>query len=146
MGTLIRIEMAGVRTSPDGTAAKEKPSNERETVVLPADSLVELLGDEHIRQILEMIAEDSMGGREMAEAASLSRPTVYRRLNELEDAGLVETTMAVCSEGHHHKEYSAVLETANLELNGDGLTATVRTGGNAAAAGHDTENWSHVDD
>lgn len=137
--------MASVLTSPDDTAAREEPSKEQETVVLPADSLVELLGDKHTRRILEMIAEDPMGGREIAEAASLSRPTVYRRLNELEDAGLVETTMAICSDGHHHKEYSAVLETANLELNGDGLTATIQTGGNAAAA-HGPESWSHVDD
>lgn len=137
--------MASVLTSPDDTAAREEPSKEQETVVLPAASLVELLGDKHTRRVLEMIAEDPMGGREIAEAASLSRPTVYRRLNELEDAGLVETTMAICSDGHHHKEYSAVLETANLELNGDGLTATIQTGSNAAAA-HGPESWSHADD
>lgn len=138
--------MASLLTSPDDTAASKESSNERGNTVMPADKLFELLGDKHTRRILEMIADESLGGREIAEAASLSRPTVYRRLGELEEAGLVKTTMAIRSDGHHHKKYSAVLEKVNLALNEDGLTATVQTGHNPDDTNNKLEKRTVADD
>lgn len=101
--------------------------HERDDPIVSADQLVDLLGDEYTRQVLETIADGPMGGREIAEATSISRPTVYRRLNRLQELGLVETSMALCADGNHHKQYRAVLETANLRLDGSGLTASVET-------------------
>lgn len=138
--------MASLRTSPDDTAASKESFNEREATVMPAESLFELLGDKHTRRILEMIANEPLGGREISEAASLSRPTVYRRLGELEEAGLVTTTMAIRSNGHHHKKYSAVLEKANVALTGDGLTATVQTGHSSDDTHNKLEKLTVADD
>lgn len=137
--------MTSAVASPNSTAVRDDASDEREPDVPSADNLVELLGDEHTRRVLETIADEPMGGRAVAEAVSLSRPTVYRRLNDLADAGLVETTMAMCPDGHHHKQYTTVFETASLELTTDGLTATVNrtdsavdaTGGSKRAVGDD---------
>lgn len=98
-----------------------------ETPTVSADELVDLLGDEMTRQVLETIADDGKGGREIAESLPVSRPTVYRRLNELVEAGLVDTTMVVCPDGHHHKQYRAVLEAARFQLGEGGLTADVQT-------------------
>lgn len=92
-----------------------------------AAKLVDLLGDEYTRQVLETIADEPMGGREIAEATAISRPTVYRRLNRLEEVGLVETQMELCPSGNHHKQFQAVLEIASFQLDGGELTASVRT-------------------
>lgn len=92
-----------------------------------AAQLVDLLGDEYTRQVLETIADEPMGGREIAEATAISRPTVYRRLNRLEEVGLVETRMELCPNGNHHKQFQAVLEMASFQLDGGELTASVRT-------------------
>lgn len=137
--------MTSAVASPNGTAVRDDTSDERDSGVPSADDLVELLGDEHTRRVLETIADEPMGGRAVAEAVSLSRPTVYRRLNDLADAGLVETTMAMCPDGHHHKQYTTVFETASIELTTDGLTATVNRTDSAADAGGGLER-AIVDD
>lgn len=115
--------MESVLASGEGTELRERDDGPAVT----ADELVDLLGDEMTRQVLKTIADEAKGGREIAESLPVSRPTVYRRLNELVEAGLVDTTMVVCPDGHHHKQYRAVLETARFRLGEGGLTADVRT-------------------
>lgn len=113
---------------PNDDRGTEEPTPDSDGDCGPsAAQLVDLLGDEYTRQVLETIADEPMGGREIAEATAISRPTVYRRLNRLEEVGLVETRMELCPDGNHHKQFRAVLETASFQLGGGGLTANVRT-------------------
>lgn len=119
--------MATVLAKGDKDRRGEKGAREQDGSVVTADQLVDLLGDEYTRRVLETIAEEPMGGREIAERTSISRPTVYRRLNRLQEVGLVDTSMTYCPDGNHHKEYRAVLEKASLRLGGSGLTASICT-------------------
>lgn len=113
---------------PNDDRGSEEPTPDSDGDCGPsAAQLVDLLGDEYTRQVLETIADEPMGGREIAEATSISRPTVYRRLNRLEEVGLVETEMVLCPDGNHHKQFQAVLETASFRLDAGELTASVRT-------------------
>jgi DNA-binding transcriptional ArsR family regulator len=113
---------------PNDDRRSEEPTPDSDGDCGPsATQLVDLLGDEYTRQVLETIADEPMGGREIAETTSISRPTVYRRLNRLEEAGLVETGMELCPNGNHHKQFQAVLEMASFQLDGGELTASVRT-------------------
>jgi len=57
----------------------------------------------------------------------MSRPTAFRRLNELERAGLVTTEQHIDNSGHHHKRYRAVVEEVSFELTADGLAASITT-------------------
>lgn len=120
--------MASVRTSTDGdpTGEERKPGTADDAPV-DAEGLVELLGDENTRSVLEAITDEALAVKEIAAAASLSTPTVYRRLARLEEAGLVASRLAVCADGHHHEQYRAVLDSASFRLGPDGLTASVRT-------------------
>jgi len=92
---------------------------------IAADTLVDVLGDECTRQTLTVVTAEPMGGREVADALSVSRATAYRHLNRLRDAGLVDTRMTYDSDGHHHKQFFAVLEEATLSFGSGGLTAEV---------------------
>lgn len=98
--------------------------SERESSVATGE-LLDLLGDEYTRAVLEAVAETGRSGREVAEVTDVSRPTAFRRLNRLEAAGLVRTEMVVETDGHHYKEYQSVLERASFELGKDGLSADV---------------------
>lgn len=101
---------------------------ESETGQVPApDALLELLTADYTRAILAAIRTEPKPARVIAEECGASRPTVYRRLNSLEDAGLVASGMAYESDGHHRTVFEATLETLSLDLVDDGLSVTVTT-------------------
>jgi DNA-binding transcriptional ArsR family regulator len=96
------------------------PDEEERTI--DPDELLSLLSDDHARSILKTISDEGRPARTIADHLDLSRATVYRRLNRLQDAGLVETTMAYHSEGHHRKHYHAGLDEVRLSFE-DGTVA-----------------------
>jgi DNA-binding transcriptional ArsR family regulator len=87
--------------------------------------LLELLGDEYTRHVLRAVVEQPRGGTAVAEAADVSKATAYRRLDALEEAGLVVSETVFNPEGHHHERYRAVVEEIELRFEASELTATV---------------------
>lgn len=88
-----------------------------------ASELLELLGDEYTRRVFEAVAERPRSGQGVAEAADISRPTAYRRLNALCDADLVTTEMDISKGGHHRKRFNAVVKHIDISLDNDGIEA-----------------------
>lgn len=101
------------------------------------DTLLELLGDEYTYRVLEAVVEQPRTGREIMEATEVSKATVYRRLEELEEAGLVESTIHLAKDGNHCKQFHAVVSSIRVEFDEDGLTADVESGGRSGGAGPD---------
>jgi DNA-binding transcriptional ArsR family regulator len=95
---------------------------------LTTAELLDLFGDEYTRRVYEVVAEQPQSGRAVAEAADVSRPTAYRRLNDLRDAGLLHTEMAICEDGHHRERFEAVATTLSVSLDEDGMDAMVSVG------------------
>lgn len=91
--------------------------------------LLELLGDEYTRRVLAAVTERPRSGREVMDVADVSKATAYRRLGSLEDAGLVESEMAFDPDGHHHEKFHAVVESVDISLGEDGLSASLETEG-----------------
>lgn len=89
--------------------------------------IVELLEDEYARGILVAASDEPMSASELSDACDASPPTIYRRLDALESAGLVEQQTLPDSEGHHYTIYRATLESVTITVDGDGLTADVTT-------------------
>ncbi|MFW6321382.1 MAG: ArsR/SmtB family transcription factor [Halohasta sp.] len=79
-----------------------------------APEAIELLNDSYARELLTTLASGPRRGRELAEACGFSRPTVYRRLNRLEAAGLVGTEIRIAPDGNHCKEFSLVRDELRL--------------------------------
>jgi len=90
-----------------------------------ADELLELLGDDHARRVLHEIAAEPRTGRELVAAVDVSKSTVYRRLERLEAAGLVESTRRIDPDGHHRKQFHAVDAVLEFDLCRDGLRVSV---------------------
>lgn len=92
---------------------------------IDSESLLELLGDEYTRRVLNAVAKCPRSGPEVMEAADVSKATAYRRLGELEDAGLIESRTVFDPDGHHHEQFTAVVESLDVSLETDGLAVTV---------------------
>lgn len=105
-----------------GKQAVTAAGRSTDSVSVAPDELLELLGDNYTREVLEAVMAMPRSGREVSEVTSVSKPTAFRRLNRLEEAGLVRTELAVDKSGHHHKEYRAVIEELTVEFGSDGIT------------------------
>ncbi|MFD1588430.1 helix-turn-helix domain-containing protein [Halorientalis brevis] len=107
--------------APEATRSNEPMQNDG-----PAGAeLLDLFGDEYTRRVFEAVAEQPRGGRAVAEVANVSRATAYRRLNDLRDAGLVRTEMALCEDGHHREQYEAVAESLSVSFEDGQIEAMV---------------------
>lgn len=80
------------------------------------DTVVELLTDETVRTILEETSVEPLSAVELAERCETSRQTVYRRLEHLADADLVDDRTRVRQDGHHDTVYTAALEHISITL------------------------------
>jgi DNA-binding transcriptional ArsR family regulator len=109
---------AGVRSDSDQHSDSDTAS---------AAELLALFGDEYACDILRTLADGPASARALADACGMSRPTAYRRLNRLTDAGLVEERLQIAPDGHHRKEFRLVGETATFELVRTGITSTIDT-------------------
>lgn len=98
-----------------GTDSSDAPAS--------TEVLLDLLGDEYTRRVFEAVSESPRGGRAVADTAGVSRATAYRRLNELEDAGLVTSEYRLDPDGHHHDQYVAVVDGLSISLD-DGTIET----------------------
>jgi predicted transcriptional regulator len=100
-----------------------------------AAALLELLDADHTQTILAETRVAPWSARALADACGASRATIYRRLNRLEDARLVESSMRYDADGHHRTVYEATLESITVDVTEDGyaLSVTTSTGASAAA-------------
>lgn len=81
------------------------------------ESIAALLEDGTARQILTETSLEPMSATELSERCDVSEPTIYRRLEDLRECGLVEERTRPDPEGgHHHKVYSPTLERVSVEL------------------------------
>jgi len=89
--------------------------------------LLRLLDDEYARRILGLLSKGSQRGRELSERCEFSRPTVYRRLNRLEDAGLVGSELRLDPDGNHCKEFSLVRDALRITFDDSTMTVTAHS-------------------
>lgn len=89
-----------------------------------APEQLDLLDDRYARELLTVLTSGPCRGRELAETTGFSRSTVYRRLNRLEDAGLVTSRIRLDPEGSHCKEFALVRETLQVSIADGGITVT----------------------
>ena len=78
--------------------------------------IVELLSDTHVQTILSATSVEACSASELAEQCDASDQTVYRRLERLEEAGLVSDRIRARDDGHHDTVYTARLEHVSITL------------------------------
>lgn len=85
------------------------------------EEVLELLDDDHVRAVLAAVTETERTAREIVDVVESSRATVYRRLNDLEAAGLVEVGMQFDDDGHHRELYRAVPSQITVSIGSEGV-------------------------
>lgn len=111
----------------------ERVDDQPEATPAPAD-LLELLDADHTQTILAETRAAPRSARALADTCGASRATIYRRLNRLEDAELLESDMRYDDDGHHRTVYEATLESVTVDVTDDGYALSVATSTGASAA------------
>jgi DNA-binding transcriptional ArsR family regulator len=87
--------------------------------------LLDLLSDDYAREILAATSVNPMSAYEIAETCEMSPPTVYRRIERLQEFGLVDEETRVEPSGNDYKVYSATLREVSLSLDEGTFEAVV---------------------
>lgn len=87
--------------------------------------ITELLADDVVRTILAATYKEPLSAEQLSDRCAVSPATVYRRLDELEDHGLVTARTEPDDEGHHYRVYRATLDRVVVDLTADGFEVRV---------------------
>lgn len=77
-------------------------------------TLVGLLDDEHVRTILAATSAEPLSAAALSDRCGVSTSAVYRRVDRLVDADLLDERTRPRSDGHHDTVYVATLERFEL--------------------------------
>ncbi|WP_159902422.1 ArsR/SmtB family transcription factor [Salinirussus salinus] len=85
----------------------------------PIEDILDTIGDEHARRVLAAISREPKPAKELAEECDLSLPTIYRRVEMLEEHDLVKDRTLVADDGNHYKVYECNFESTVISLDDD---------------------------
>ncbi|MFQ3320384.1 MAG: two-component system response regulator AdeR [Natronomonas sp.] len=88
------------------------------------DDVLDALGDPKTRRCCYALAETPKSARELADETGYSLPTVYRRLNALQQAGIIESRTRLDPDGDHHDTFIAVTTRIQIDLE-DGVRVDI---------------------
>lgn len=89
------------------------------------EDLLALLDDEYARTIIVETYRDPRSANALSTACGADPSTVYRRIDRLQERGLVESRQRLDPDGHHYKVYAAQLEHVGVDVTNDGLDVSV---------------------
>ena len=82
----------------------------------PIEDILDTIGDRRARHVLASIAHEPRSAKEIAEELDLSLPTVYRRIEELEDYDLVEGRTEIATDGNHYRVFECSFDSTVISL------------------------------
>ncbi|WP_135534984.1 helix-turn-helix domain-containing protein [Halostella pelagica] len=95
--------------------------------------VLSLLDDECARTILIATSEEPMSADALTEACNASAPTIYRRIDRLDEHDLLEEQQEMDPDGHHYKTYAARLERVAVDIEDGTMDIDVHRRGEDAA-------------
>lgn len=103
--------------SPIGTSEEEKPD------ICPETAL-DLLEDSYAQEILAALREEPRSARCLHQSLEASRATVYRRLDALEEAGLVTGQLSYDPGGNHRQVFHPTVSELEISVTAEGIEVT----------------------
>ena len=83
------------------------------------EDILDTIGDQHAREVLAAISREPKSAKDLAEECDLSLPTVYRRIEMLDEYDLVTDQTLVADDGNHYKVYESNFESTVISLEED---------------------------
>jgi predicted transcriptional regulator len=85
----------------------------------PIEEILNTIGDEHARTVLAAISREPRAAKELTEEVGLSLPTIYRRLELLQEHDLIKQRTAIADDGNHFKMYECNFDSTVISLQDD---------------------------
>lgn len=79
-------------------------------------AIAELLDDPYARDILAKASVKPMSAKMLSEHCDASPPTIYRRIERLQEYNLLMEQQQLDPDGHHYKTYETRLERVTIDL------------------------------
>lgn len=89
------------------------------------EKLLDLFGDDLTRQILLLTSNTPMSADALADELSVSRPTVYRHVNDLVQYGILHEDLEADINGHHYRTFELALNEISFSIDDGQLRITV---------------------
>ncbi|SFS66926.1 ArsR/SmtB family transcription factor [Halostagnicola kamekurae] len=89
------------------------------------NSLLNILSDEHTRNILQETMKEPMSADELSEACDISPQSVYRRTDPLTEHGLLDARMEYDADGHHYRTYTADPTQIVVEITAEDINVAI---------------------
>ncbi|WP_336325982.1 helix-turn-helix domain-containing protein [Halovenus sp. HT40] len=83
------------------------------------EDILDTIGDQHAREVLAAISREPKSAKALAEECDLSLPTVYRRIEMLDEYDLITDETLVADDGNHYKVYQSNFESTVITLEDD---------------------------
>jgi len=83
------------------------------------EEILDTIGDEYAREILAAVSMKARSAKELGEELDLSLPTVYRRIEILEEHDLITSRTLVADDGNHYQVYECNFDSTVIRLEDD---------------------------
>lgn len=80
------------------------------------EKVLDLFGDDLVRRILLVTSDVPMSVAALADELDVSRPTVYRRVNDLVTYGILHEDVELDPDGHHYRTFEPALNEITFRL------------------------------
>lgn len=91
------------------------------------DELLAVLEDADCRAVLEATGEEALSAKEIGERCDIPSSTVYRKIERLTEAGLLEEGLRIRTSGKHTNEYSRRVDHIALTIGNTGTELQVES-------------------
>jgi DNA-binding transcriptional ArsR family regulator len=78
--------------------------------------VLSILDDEYARTILVETSIEPLSANALSERCDASPPTIYRRIEQLEEHDLITEQQELDPDGHHYKTYQTRMERVTVEI------------------------------
>lgn len=85
------------------------------------ENVFDVLGSERARHILALASVEPMSADDLAEGCDTSLPTVYRRVDALQEYDLLREEVKIDADGNHYKTFETTLERICFEVEDGGF-------------------------
>ncbi|MCW8173218.1 helix-turn-helix domain-containing protein [Natrialba swarupiae] len=89
------------------------------------EELLALLDDEYARTIILETYDEAQSAESLSAACDADPSTIYRRIDRLQERGLLVDQQRLDPNGHHYKVYVARLEGVAIDVTEDGFDVDV---------------------
>ncbi|WP_436900527.1 ArsR/SmtB family transcription factor [Halovenus halobia] len=81
-----------------------------------SDELLELLGQERVRQILSAASREPRSAKELSEECDVALSTIYRQVEDMVESELLVERTQLESDGSHHSVYEANIDHLDVDI------------------------------